>query len=171
MPPGPFEPPLKEFDVEPSPSEPITELPPPEEPRELLPPVEARLEELTLLVADCMAEELREVDCAPLELATLSEPSAPTELPPLPPLEPPADVPVARELTWLFELREELNDRLSRPKPEREPRSCGASNCANRSAPVDPVSRMVFTIGPETAFAVRMSAIEALFFCSADAWR
>src|SRR5688572_10459703 len=83
IPPGPLPPPLREFDVEPRPSAPITELP------LEAPGVEARgvlelelLLELTRLVAACIADELREVDWAPLELETVSDPSAATELPP-----------------------------------------------------------------------------------------
>lgn len=76
--------------------------------------------ELTRLVAERIAEELRELDCAPLELETVSEPSAATVVEP-PPEELPLEVPAAREATVVFELREALNDRLSRPKPDREP--------------------------------------------------
>lgn len=131
--------------------------------------------ELTRLVADRMAEELRDVDCAPLELDTVTEPSAATLLPPLleplPLLELADELPEARELTWLLELREALNDRPSRPKPDRDPRNCGASNCANRSAPVEPVSRIVLASGPATAFAVRTVISAPPFFSWANAWR
>ena len=118
--------------MEPSPSAPIDELPPPPPPDDRGAPEEALALEETRLVADRMAEVLREEDCAPLELDTVRDPSAPTELPPPPepPLAPLDEVPEARELTWLLELRDALNERLSRPKPEREPRSCGARSCA-----------------------------------------
>jgi hypothetical protein len=101
-----------------------------------------------------MALELRELPPAPAELAIA--PSAP-----MPP-EAPEVVPVAREVTCVFpEPREEPKDRLSRPKPEREPRNCGASNWAKRSAPVVPVRRSVFKIGPLPTVAVRMAACAA----------
>lgn len=123
--------------------------------------------EPTRLVAERMADELRELDCAPLELDTVSDPSAPTDVDPPPPLDPPLDaVPAARELTCVFELREALKERLSRPKPDREPRNWGASSCEKRSAPVEPVSRIVFFNGPATAFAVRMPAVSEPFFWS-----
>ena len=122
MAPGPPEPPLSEFDVEPRPSAPIEEeaLDEEDDPREEACADELEELELTRLVAERIAEELRELDCAPLELETVSEPSAATVVEP-PPEELPLEVPAAREATVVFELREALNDRLSRPKPDREP--------------------------------------------------
>ena len=168
MAPGPPDPPLSPLEVEPKPSEPMLELPP-EDPDDRA-PLDAllALDPLTRLVADRIADELRDDDCAPLVLDTDNDPSAATDVDP-PPADP-LDVPVARDATDEFELRDELNDRLSRPKPDRDPRSCGASNCANRSAPVDPVSRIVFERRPALALAVRTSTT-APFFCSAEAWR
>ncbi|MCL4181795.1 MAG: hypothetical protein KJ072_29175 [Verrucomicrobia bacterium] len=143
--------------------------PPPEDPDDRAPPAALlALDPLTRLVAERIAEELREDDCAPLVLDTDNEPSAPNEVDPPPP--DPPELPVARDVTVEFELRDELNDRLSRPKPDRDPRNCGASNCAKRSAPVDPVSRIVFERLPALALAVRTSTT-APFFCSAEAWR
>lgn len=137
--------------------------------RDPLDDAELALDPLTRLVADRIADELRDDDCAPLVLDTDNDPSAPTDVEP-PPDAPPLDVPVARDVTVVDELRDELNDRLSRPNPDRDPLNCGASNCANRSAPVDPVSRIVFAIRPAAAFAVRTSTT-APFFCSAEACR
>ncbi|MCC7234127.1 MAG: hypothetical protein IT163_02430 [Bryobacterales bacterium] len=108
--------------MEPRPSAPIVDDPPAAEdpPREEDAAGELEELELTRLVAERIAEELRELDWAPLELETVREPSAATVVEP-PPEELPLEVPAAREVTCVFELREELNDRLSRPKPEREP--------------------------------------------------
>ncbi|MCC6292008.1 MAG: hypothetical protein IT164_05125 [Bryobacterales bacterium] len=158
--------------MEPRPSAPIVEeaLDEEDDPREDADADELEELELTRLVAERIAEELRELDCAPLELETVSEPSAATVVEP-PPEELPLEVPAAREATVVFELREALNDRLSRPNPDREPCNCGARSWEKCSAPVEPVRRKVLFSVPLMALADRISGACLAPFSCADAWR
>jgi hypothetical protein len=137
----------------------------PEDVEGVAPVAEEREEELdrgTREVAACIAEEPDLVEFS------ADDATVPLELMLVPTLD---ALEVAFDWTVYF-APGLVKFRASRRLSLREPRSCGTSNEANRSAPVVPVSRSVFVTAPWVTTAVRTVAGPAVgaALCWSDDW-